>query len=50
VIVRRRTWTYLALGMRAAKKLSFNTPVNKQQVNKYIVEQLKKIPVKVWAQ
>lgn len=48
MIVRRRQWTYIAVGMRAAKRLTFNKPVSKRQVENYITHQLKRIPQKVW--
>ena len=48
MIVRRRNWTHIALGMKAAKPLVFGRPVTKREVHDYIVNQLKKIPQKIW--
>ena len=48
MIVRRRAWFYLAHNDELAHRICFNRPVTRREVEHYMINTLKKAPIKLW--
>jgi len=49
VIIRRKNWLYRTHTSDLVKRISFSKPVTRQEVEAYVLRELKKIVVEIWS-